>query len=135
MTASGGLRNLAGQPFLLVASFPQSILTFRGPLIQAVLEAGFPVHVAAPGLGPDTSLRVDIEALGVVVHDIPLRRTGTDPVSDFKLTLHLIRLAREIQPAAILGYTIKPVIYGTLAGSLARVPRRYALVTGLGYAF
>lgn len=36
---------------------------------------------------------------------------------------------------AVLGYTIKPVIYGTLAGWLARVPRRYALVTGLGYAF
>lgn len=32
-------------------------------------------------------------------------------------------------------YTIKPVIYGTIAAWLARVPRRYALVTGLGYAF
>jgi glycosyltransferase involved in cell wall biosynthesis len=34
-----------------------------------------------------------------------------------------------------MGYTIKPVIYGTLAAWLARVPRRFALITGLGYAF
>ena len=34
-----------------------------------------------------------------------------------------------------MGYTIKPVIYGSLAAWLARVPNRFALVTGLGYAF
>ena len=34
-----------------------------------------------------------------------------------------------------LGYTIKPVIYGTIAAWLARVPRRLAMITGLGYVF
>ena len=34
-----------------------------------------------------------------------------------------------------MGYTIKPVIYGTLAAWAARVPNRFALITGLGYAF
>lgn len=135
MSGSSGLTSLGAPPFLLVASFPQSILTFRGPLIQAILVAGFTVHVAAPDLGPDSPIRDDLAAMGVVVHDIPLRRTGRDPVADFKLTLWLFRLARQIQPAVMLGYTIKPVIYGTLAGWLARVPRRYALLTGLGYAF
>jgi glycosyltransferase involved in cell wall biosynthesis len=35
----------------------------------------------------------------------------------------------------VLSYTIKPVIYGTLAAWLAGVPHRFALITGLGYAF
>jgi len=34
-----------------------------------------------------------------------------------------------------MGYTIKPVIYGSIAAWFARVPHRFALITGLGYAF
>src|SRR5439155_19683764 len=39
------------------------------------------------------------------------------------------------KPQAVLGYTAKPVIFGAIAAAIARVPRRYALMTGLGYAF
>jgi glycosyltransferase involved in cell wall biosynthesis len=42
---------------------------------------------------------------------------------------------REIRPDAVLTYFIKPVIYGTLAAALSGVPRRFALVAGLGYMF
>jgi len=124
-----------GMRFLLVASFPDSLLLFRGPLIDALLEANQEVHVAAPDLSATTPVRVALEARGVSVHEIPLRRTGTNPVADARLTLHLIRLMSRIRPDRVLGYTIKPVIYGTLAATFARVPRRFALVTGLGYAF
>jgi glycosyltransferase involved in cell wall biosynthesis len=35
----------------------------------------------------------------------------------------------------VLSYTIKPVIYGTIAAAIAGVPQRAAMITGLGYAF
>ncbi|MEN1959488.1 glycosyltransferase family 4 protein [Luteimonas sp. MJ246] len=120
---------------LLVASFPDSILKFRGALILAILEAGNAVHVAAPGLPPGAAIRSSLEALGVKVHDIPLGRTGTNPLADLKLLSHLCGLFRGVRPDVFLGYTIKPVIYGTIAAWMAGVPRRFALVTGLGYAF
>ena len=41
---------------------------------------------------------------------------------------------RCIKPHYFLGYTIKPVIYGTLAACLAHVVQRFALITGLGFA-
>ncbi|BBI68843.1 hypothetical protein PKHYL_30340 [Psychrobacter sp. KH172YL61] len=41
----------------------------------------------------------------------------------------------KVKPDYVLGYTIKPVIYGSLAAKLARVPHIFALITGLGYAF
>lgn len=47
----------------------------------------------------------------------------------------LWRLFRELRPDVFLGYTIKPVIYGTLAAAVAGVPHRFAMITGLGYAF
>ena len=58
-----------------------------------------------------------------------------NPVADFAMAVSLFRLMRKIRPDVVLSYTIKPVIWGTLAAWIARVPRRYALITGLGYAF
>ncbi|MGP1613891.1 MAG: glycosyltransferase family 4 protein [Pollutimonas bauzanensis] len=121
--------------FLLIAGFPDSLLQFRGPLIDALLAADLQVHVAAPGLPAGDAMRQRLEARGLVVHDIPLRRTGMNPAADLKCMLYLWRLMRRIRPQFVLGYTIKPVIYGSLAAWLARVPRRFALITGLGYAF
>jgi glycosyltransferase involved in cell wall biosynthesis len=120
---------------LLIAGFADSLLQFRGPLIEALQAAKIEVHVAAPGLGPDSAMRGKLEAKGIAAHDIALRRTGMNPVADLASLLSLWRLMRQIRPEIVLGYTIKPVIYGSLAAWLAGVPRRYALITGLGYAF
>lgn len=121
--------------FLLIAGFPDSLLQFRGPLIEALQAANLEVHVAAPDLPAGDAMRQRLEAKGLIIHDIPMRRTGMNPVADLKCMLHLWRLMRAVKPDFVMGYTIKPVIYGSLAGWLARVPHRFALVTGLGYTF
>lgn len=121
--------------FFLMASFPDSIVGFRGPLIAALQASGLQVHIAAPDLPPGSSLRAELEARGLTVHSIPLRRTGTNPVADLALLLHMWWLLLRIRPHFFLAYTVKPVVYGLLAAWLAAVPRRFALVTGLGYAF
>lgn len=121
--------------FLLIAGFPDSLLIFRGHLINSLLASGLQVHVAAPDLPEDSVIRARLKAKGIVVHNIPLRRTGMNPLSDLGTLLYLWRLMRSIRPRFVMGYTIKPVIYGSLAAWLARVPIRFALITGLGYAF
>lgn len=121
--------------FLLVAGFAESLLSFRGPLIAALQALGQQVHVAAPNLPPGDPIRLQLEARGLTVHNIPLRRTGTNPLADLRALFCLIRVMRRVRPQWVLGYTIKPVIYGTLAAWLVGVPRRFALITGLGYAF
>ncbi len=121
--------------FLLIAGFAESLLSFRGPLILALQTRGLQVHVAAPGVPAGHPIRLQLQALGLTVHDIPLRRTGTNPFSDVRTLMVLWGLMRRVRPHWILGYTIKPVIYGSLAAWLAGVPKRFALITGLGYAF
>ena len=64
-----------------------------------------------------------------------MQRTGTNPLADAKTLKSLYTLMRDIKPTYVLAYTIKPVIYGTLAAWAAKVPHRFALITGLGYAF
>lgn len=121
--------------FLVVAGFAESLLGFRAPLISALQSNGVEVHVAAPDLARGSPWRECLEENKLIVHDIPLQRTGQNPMSDIKSLLALWDLMRCIRPEYMLGYTIKPVIYGTLAGWLAGVPHRFALITGLGYAF
>lgn len=120
---------------LLIASFAESVPTFRGALIRAMRDAGMEVDVAVPSIENSPGLQDGLAAHRVAVHGIPLGRTGTNPLADLRLVLALYRLIRKLRPTVTLPYTIKPVIYGTIAAWLAGVPRRYALVTGLGYAF
>src|SRR5690606_3634520 len=134
-TACAPLRHGEAMRFLLIAGFPDSILQFRGALLDALQAQGLDVHVAAPGLDSRSAMHQALRARGMTAHDIPLQRTGMNPAKDLRSLLSLWRLMRRLRPHYTLAYTIKPVIYGTLAGWLAGVPQRYALITGLGYAF
>ena len=121
--------------FLMIAGLADSLLNFRGPLIVALQMQGLQVHVAAPNLPEGNSTRQQLEALGLTEHNVSLLRTGTSPITDMNTLCDLWRLMRRVKPQYVLSYTIKPVIYGTLAAWLAGVPSRFALITGLGYAF
>ena len=121
--------------FLLIASLSESLLNFRGPLISALQARGLQVHVVVPDLPIRHVTRLQLEALGLTVHNMRMRRTGVNPISDMGTLLTLWKLMRRVRPQFVMGYTIKPVIYGSIAARLAGVPRRFALVTGLGYAF
>ena len=121
--------------FLLVASYPNSIISFRGELIKAIQQTGVDVHVASPGMLSGEAVRNKLEKMNVVVHDISLQRTGLNPFSDFLTLIQLVRLMNEIKPSYILSYTIKPVIYGSIAARFTGVKNRFALITGLGYTF
>lgn len=120
---------------LVIGGFAESMLRFRGPLLSALRQAGSEVHAAAPGLHDAVGTADGLRALGVAVHDAPLSRAGLNPAHDLRAFLALVRLMRRVRPERVLSYTIKPVIWGTLAAWMAGVPHRYALVTGLGYAF
>lgn len=120
---------------LVIASFAESILQLRGPLISEMASRGHEVHIAAPGLVPDSEIGQQMGVIGLSLHDLNIERVGMNPVADFKSTLAMYRLMRRIRPEVVLSYTVKPVIYGSIAAWLVRVPRRYTLITGLGYAF
>ncbi len=120
---------------LLIASLADSLINFRGPLIVALQAKGLDVHVAAPDMPTDSAVRLQLEDMGVTAHQVPMAPTGTNLLADLRTFLALWCLMLRIEPRFVLGYTIKPVIYGTLAAWLAGVPRRFALITGLGYTF
>ncbi|MFS1554570.1 glycosyltransferase family 4 protein [Acinetobacter radioresistens] len=121
--------------FLIINSYLPSVLNFRGKLLEAIAEKGFEIHIIAPDLDFFSAEYEKLLERGYYVHEVSMQRTGTNPVADLKTLGSMYTLIKKIKPDYVLSYTIKPVIYGTLAAWLARVPNRYALITGLGYAF
>ncbi len=121
--------------FLLIAGYADSLINFRWDLICAIQAKGLEVHVAAPGITESPPTLEKLRNNGVIVHDVPMQRTGTNPVEDFKTLIALRQLMQQVRPDHVLAYTIKPIIYGMLAAASVGIPHRAALITGLGYAF
>lgn len=118
---------------VILGSYADSLLRFRGHLIQRLLQEGHEVTAAAPG--PAEGVAATLESWGARFEAVPLERNGMHPGRDLKTLRALHELFRREEPDVFLGYTIKPVVYGLLASWLADVPSRYALITGLGTAF
>ncbi len=66
---------------------------------------------------------------------LPLTRTGMNPLAEIGAILALARLYRRERPQLVHHFTIKCVLYGSLAAWLAGVPCVINGVTGLGYVF
>ena len=120
---------------LIVASFAESLVNFRGPFIQSLLANGASVEVAAPFPENTSSIQDKLKSMRVQVHHVPLSRAGVNPAKDVSFFYHLWVLMRLQKYDAIVAYTVKPVVYGLIASWMVGVPKRYALITGLGYAF
>jgi glycosyltransferase involved in cell wall biosynthesis len=117
----------------LITSQAFSLANFRGTLITTLRSRGVDVLALAPDY--DEATRAAVEALGAKAVDCPGTRTGTNPLRDLSDTVRLAALLRRLEPDATLGYFIKPVTFGTIAAWLAGVPRRFAMIEGLGYVF
>lgn len=111
------------------------MINFRGRLLEDLRARGYIVVAAAPKLHPGSAHYEWLVKRGIQPLSIALRRTSLNPLRDVVGLVSLLCTIRAVRPDVVLSFTIKPVVYGTLAAWLARVPRRFALITGLGYAF
>jgi glycosyltransferase involved in cell wall biosynthesis len=121
--------------FILLSSYPQSIVSFRGDLIIALQKYGITVHVVSPIASKNSSIYKELTRMGVVVHQISLNRKGVNPLLDLVYFLRLVALFVSVKPKYVMGYTVKPVIYGSMAAIVCRTPYNFSLITGLGASF
>ena len=117
--------------FILVSPKNRTAYNFRGDLVKKIIKAGYEVIIT----GPNRDNVEKVEELGARFVEIPMNKNGVNPLKDFAYMNALRKLFKEEKPDVILGYTSKPVIYASMAGKLAGVPHKVAMVTGAGYAF
>lgn len=117
----------------VVASLAHSLVNFRLHLLKSMVEARYEVFAFAPDR--DEEVISALERIGVTFKQIPMARTSVTPLQDLRTIFALWSEFRRIKPDVLFAYTMKPIVYGGIAGRAARLPRRFALITGLGYVF
>lgn len=122
-----------GLKITIIGTNATSILGFRRDLILSLIEHGYEVYAFASDY--TSSQKAQVKILGAIPVDYNLSRSGLNPIADLKTLLQLKNLLKNIQPDIVFSYFSKPVIYGTLAASLANVPRSIAMLEGLGFIF
>lgn len=122
---------------LIIASYADSVLNFRGALIEKLSACGAIVHVVAPleKMSEETLEKGRGVVQGDRWHNVNMKRVGVNPLRDVQTFWQIYWVIRKVKPDIVLGYTVKPVIWGGMAAWLYGVPKRFALITGAGYVF
>ncbi len=118
---------------IVVGSLAESLVVFRGVLLQDMVRNGHEVIACAPK-APDF-VRAELHDYGVAYHEIQLERTKMNFLNDLRSLLAFVKFLITEKPDVVLTYTIKPNIYGSFSAVLARVPLIGMLITGLGHPF
>lgn len=118
---------------VIIGTVASSFLGFRLGLIQNILQQGCQVYAFTSEYTEDELKK--IEALGAIPITYALNRGGLNPLADMKSTYLLSKKIQEINPDLVFSYFVKPVIFGTLAAKLAKVPKIVGMLEGLGYTF
>jgi glycosyltransferase involved in cell wall biosynthesis len=100
-------------------------------LAKAAVKDGWKVYVACEDTGRGSEISVE----GIQFIDFPFSRSGTNPISEFKLYKRIRKLYSEIKPDVVHQITIKPVVYGSLAAQKEGVPGIVNAISGMGYMF
>ena len=118
---------------IIIGTVASSFLGFRADLIKSLLEKKHTVYAFTSEYSKEQlSL---IESLGVIPVTYKSNRGGLNPFVDIKETYELSEKIKAIAPDLVFSYFSKPVIFGTLAAKLAKVPRVIGMLEGLGYTF
>ena len=116
---------------LLFANTAWYLYNFRRSLAFALLKAGHEVLLVSPP-GPYGER---LHALGLRWTPAPMKRRSLNPLRELALVLWLRSLMVRERVDLVHGFTIKCVIYGSLAGYLSGVQARLNSVAGMGYVF
>jgi glycosyltransferase involved in cell wall biosynthesis len=103
----------------------------RLPLARAAREAGYEVTVITR-VQEHAAL---IRDAGLDLVPIDLERASRNPFTELRTLVQLIGIYRRLKPDIVHHVALKPVLYGTVAARLARVPNVVNALAGLGYLF
>ena len=115
----------------IVANWDWVIYNFRLPLAKSLADSGLQVVLVCPP-GEYTA---QLQATGFPLVLWKLNRRSTNPFSELSSLLELIRIYRDNAFDAVHHFTVKPILYGSIAARIANVPIAINNFTGLGYLF
>lgn len=118
---------------VILGTLASSFYGFRADLIRKLVKEGHSVYAFTSEYVQNDLKK--IKNLGAIPVPYILNRGGLNPLDDIVTTYHLSKKIKKLNPDLVFSYFSKPVIFGTLAAKLAKVPRIIGMLEGLGYTF
>lgn len=112
------MSNHSKKKILIIGTNMMNIYHHRLELIQALLESGFDVVVAAPRGGEEKEL----EKIGCRFIHMPVDNRGTNIKRDLGLIKNLRKIYTEEKPDVILTFYTKTNIYGGMVARWLKIP-------------
>ncbi len=116
---------------ILFANTDWYLYNYRLPLARTLQAAGHEVLLASP----DGPYAERLEEVGLRWVPVRLSRRGANPLAEIATILRLKKLYAREKPGLVHHFTIKPVLWGSIAARLAGVKKVVNAITGLGYVF
>ncbi|WP_422682082.1 glycosyltransferase family 4 protein [Candidatus Methylopumilus universalis] len=116
-----------------VTSNAFTLVNFRGPLIKELINKKVEVFAFAPDF--DDFTRTQVSLLGAIPVDSHITRSNFTPFKDFFSIIKLSIQFKKYNLDAVFLYIIKPVIFGSIAAKIAKIPKIFAIIEGAGYVF
>lgn len=117
---------------MLTGNSEMVIFKFRLELIERLLQEGYEVYAAFPktafGDGETISRQYGCHYI-----ELTISSHGTNPFTDWNLLQQYKKVLYQVEPSALLTFTIKPNIYGAMAAAICKIPC-ITNVSGLGTA-
>lgn len=113
-----------------VGNSSSTMINFRLDVIKSIAKEGYEVVIIAP---KDSEIKF-LRKLSIRFIEITVDSKGTNPFKDIRLYRQLLAIYQEEQFDFIFHYTIKPIIYGSIAAKHTHTPQ-ISIVTGIGYSF
>lgn len=120
---------------VIFASSAESLINFRYHLIKKFLDSNHVVVACAPVIKKNEKALNMLHELGVKFISLNLKNTSLNCFNDFFVFKEFFKIIKNEKPNIVFGYTIKPVIYGSISARFCKVDSIFSIITGLGYIF
>ncbi|NOR17802.1 glycosyltransferase, partial [candidate division WOR-3 bacterium] len=104
---------------------------YRLRLLRSLVSKGFQVLTLASA----DSYQKRIESHGVKHIKVDIVRTGINPLQEINLLHQFLKVYKKHKPDIVQHFTIKVIIYGSIAAKIVGVKHIYNAITGLGYSY
>lgn len=108
-----------------------NLYLFRLPLMKELANQRWEVYA----LAPKGEYVKEFEKHNIHWIDYGIERKSLNPFKELKTIFEIKRKLEEIKPHILHTFTVKPNIYGTIAGKFSKVPIIVNTITGLGSFF
>jgi len=115
---------------ILYSNTSWSLYNFRKNLIKELIKKKNKIYIISNR--DDTTKK--LLKLGCIFYQIGLDRRGTSYLNEFKTLIKTFILIKKINPDYLFNFTIKPIVYGSLASRFLKIKTLNTL-DGMGDTF